>query len=209
MIPIISKVISWFTKNSKLLAVTIIMILSAIFVIQSKQLKDKDTEINRLQNNCLFYEQQAAGIANNNRTLQLTIDDLIESNDSIIKELNAARKELKIKDKELSQAQTQSQVMQYDTVVVVNDCDFSEVIKPNELTSITINKKDSILTTKLDIRNVQTLFITNRKEYIRKYKNWFVRLFRFDFKKRINSTYQIHNSNDLIKTDNVRIIEIK
>lgn len=208
MIPIISKLLNWVISNGKMLAVIIIVIFSAIFVLQHNQLKQKNKEINRLQNNCLFYEEQAAEIADINRTLQFTVDDLVMSNDSIIKELNAAKKKLKIKDKELKQAQRQSQVIKYDTTIIVNSCDFVKEIKPNELTSIIINKKDSVLNTKINIHNDQTLFVISKKEYKRKYKNWLTRFFHFDFKKRTVSNYQIHNSNELIKTSDVRIIEI-
>lgn len=208
MIPVLTKLISWFISNRKLLAVTIIMILSAFLFLQHKQLKDKEQEIDKLYNNCLYYENKAAGIAEDNRTLTLTLDDLKQSKDSVVQELLAVQKKLKIKDKELRQLQKQSQVIRYDTTVIVKGCDFYQEIKPNKLTSIIINKKDSVLNTKLEIRNDQTLFITAKKEYKRKYKNWLSRLLHFDFKKITNSKYQIINSNDLINTSDTRIINI-
>lgn len=208
MIPVLTKLISWFISNRKLLAVTIIMILSAFLFLQHKQLKNKEQEIDKLYNNCLYYENKAAGIAEDNRTLTLTLDDLKQSKDSVVQELLATQKKLKIKDKELRMLQKQSQVIRHDTTVIVKGCDFCEVIKPNKLTSITINKKDSVLTTKLEIQNEQTLFVTAKREYKRKYKNWFSRLLHFDFKKITNSKYQIHNSNDLIITSDTRVINI-
>ena len=47
------------------------------------------------------------------------------------------------------------------------------------------------------------------KEFRNKYKNWFTRLLHFDFKKKDNIEYQIHNSNDLIEITDSRMIEIK
>lgn len=208
MIPVLTRLISWFISNRKLLAVTIILILSAFLFLQHNQLKKKEQEIDKLYNNCLYYENKAAGIAEDNRTLTLTVDDLKQSKDSVVQELLAVQKKLKVKDKELRQLQRQSQVIRHDTTVIVRGCDFYKEIKPNSLTSIIINKQDSTLTTKLDIRNDQTLLVTAKREYKRKYKNWFSRLLHFDFKKITNSKYQIHNSNDLIKTSDTRIINI-
>jgi hypothetical protein len=90
-------------------------------------------------------------------------------------------------------------VIKHDTTVIVNDKDFDVVIKPNELTTIEIIKKDSLLNHKLDIQNDQALFITSKKVYRKEYKNWFRRLLHFDFKKRLVYEYQINNTNDLIR----------
>ena len=93
--------------------------------------------------------------------------------------------------------------------MVVKDINFTLEIKPNSLTSIIINKQDSLLTHKLSIKNVQTLFVTNKRVYRNTYKNWFVRLINFDFKKKNDFRYQIHNSNDLIEITDSRMIELK
>ena len=65
-----------------------------------------------------------------------------------------------------------------------------------------------MLNAKVDISNTQILYVMNKKEYRNKYRNWFSRLLHFDFKKDINYKYQIHNSNDLIRIESTRIIEI-
>ena len=208
MIPIITKLIDWFSKNNKLLAVIIIMIFSAIFVFQHNQLNNRQKEIDRLYNNCLYYQSLSDSTVQNNKILQLTIDDITNSNDSLIKEIELQRKQLNIKKKEVQQATIQSQTINVDTTIIVHNDDFTIDIKPNELTSILISRKDSILSAKLEINNSQTIFITQKKEYKRKYKNWLTRLLHLDFKKINSRQYQIVNSNDLIKTKDVRIIEI-
>lgn len=208
MIPIITNLINWFSKNNKLLAVIIIMIFSAIFVFQHNQLNNRQKEIDRLYNNCLYYQSLSDSTIQNNRILQLTIDDITNSNDSLIKEIELQRKQLNIKKKEVQQATIQSQTINVDTTIIVHNDDFTIDIKPNELTSILISRKDSILSAKLEINNSQTIFITQKKEYKRKYKNWLTRLLHLDFKKINSRQYQIVNSNDLIKTKDVRIIEI-
>ena len=71
-----------------------------------KQLQKKDKEIARLSNNSEYYESLLDSSRKENRTLQLTISDLNTSRDSIVQQLNDTKKKLKIKDKNLVQAQT-------------------------------------------------------------------------------------------------------
>jgi hypothetical protein len=82
-------------------------------------------------------------------------------------------------------------------------------IKPNNLTSIIINKRDTLLTHSIDIRNTQSLFIHTKKEYKRNYKNWFIRFLHFDWKKINTTRYLIDNSNKLINNTDTRIVYIK
>lgn len=208
---IISKLLSCinFIKNKfHIIAVTIIMILAAFCFQQNNKLKQANTEIDRLQNNYEYYLNKINEKEEQNKILQLNIDEYKETRDSIIKELHTIQKELKIKDDQLKQSNTIKTEIVHDTTVIVKSSNFEIAIKPNSLTSIIINKKDSILTHKLDIQNTQTLFVTQERVYKRKYKNWLVRLLHFDFKKKTQLEYQIHNSNDIIKTKDTRLIEI-
>ena len=192
-----SNIIGWFKRNYKAMAVIII-----------NQLDKKNKEIDRVTNNYLYYEQLATQQKNDNRVLQLTLDEFKETKDSLIQEVHATVKKLKIKEKELKQVQIQEQKVVHDTTIVVRSTDFKVEIKPNNLTSIVINKRDTLLTHSIDIRNTQLLFIHTKKEYKRNYKNWFQRLLHFDFKKRTIYKYQIDNSNKLINVENTRIIDL-
>lgn len=210
MIPkILSNIISWLSKNFKVLAVFIIGIFAAFVVLQHNQLKNKNKEIDRLNNNILYYQEQQDTLQNDNRVLRLTVDEFKDSKDSIVQQLNNVRKELNIKDKQLEQAQSQTQQIIVDTAIVVKENNFKEVIRPNELTSIIIAKTDSILTAKIDIKNTQTLFLSSKKEYKRQYKNWFRRLLKFDFKKQRVYRYTIKNSNELIKVTDTKLITLE
>ena len=59
----------------------------------------------------------------------------------------------------------------------------------------------------LDVQNEQYLYIYTTREYKNK-KSFFKRLFTLDFKKINRTQYKIENSNDVIKTDSVRVVEI-
>ena len=205
---ILTTIFGWFWKNIKVVAVIIISIFAAIIFYQGKQIKEKNRQIDRITNNTLFYQEQLSDKDKEIRTLNLTIDEFKNTNDSIIQNIVNIQEELKIKDKELKQAQSQNQEININTTIVVGDKDFEKEIKPNELTSLIIIKKDSILTAKISIQNTQTLFISNKREYKNQYKNWFRRLIHFDFKKRDVYKYQIHNSNPLIEIKETRLITI-
>lgn len=195
-------------NNFHTIAVTIIMMLTAFLFIQNNKLKVTRDTLDKVQSNYEYYMNKSSNVEQQNRVLQLTIEDYKETKDSLINEVKTTQKKLKIKEKELKQTQLQKQEIKHDTTVIVKSDNFQLEIKPNSLTSIIINKQDSLLTHKLSIKNTQTLYVTNNRVYRNKYKNWFVRLLHFDWKKKNNVEYQIHNSNDLIEITDSRMIEL-
>lgn len=215
MIPILIAVkskllncINLIKTNFQTIAVTISMILAAFLFIQTNKLELANKRLDMVQNNYEFYMNKSSNVEEYNRMLQLNINDYKETNDSLINEIKTTQKKLNIKEKELQQTQLQKQEIKHDTTVIVKTPNFTLEIKPNSLTSIIINKQDSLLTHKLSIKNVQTLFVTNKRVYRNTYKNWFTRLLHFDFKKKNTFRYQIHNSNDLIEITDSRLIEL-
>ena len=216
MIPVIitvirSKLLNFINilkNNFQTIAVIIIMMLTAFLFIQRKQLEVTRNTLDKVSSNYEYYMNKCSNVEEQNKVLQLNIEEYKETKDSLIQEIKTTQKKLKIKDKELQQTQAQKQEIKHDTTIIVRSNDFKLEIKPNSLTSIIINKKDSILTHNLDIKNQQTLFITNKRVYRNKYKNWFTRLLHFDWKKKNDIRYQIHNSNDLIQITDSRMIEV-
>ena len=73
-------------------------------------------------------------LINNVRALTLTIDELEIANDSVIKDLNKARKDLKIKDKELKQLyNTKVEIKTTDTLILRDTIFKNESIKLDTL----------------------------------------------------------------------------
>lgn len=216
MIPVIiavikSKLLNFINlikNNFQTIAVVVIMMLTAFLFIQHKELEQTKNVLDKVSSNYEYYMNKCSNVEEQNKVLQLNIEEYKETKDSLIQEIKTTQKKLKIKDKELQQTQAQKQEIKHDTTIIVRSNDFKLEIKPNSLTSIIINKKDSILTHTLDIKNQQTLFITNKRVYRNKYKNWFTRLLHFDWKKKNDIRYQIHNSNDLIQITDSRMIEV-
>lgn len=216
MVPVIiavikSKLLNFINlikNNFQTIAVVVMMMLTAFLFIQHKELEQTKNVLDKVSSNYEYYMNKCSDVEEQNKVLQLNIEEYKETKDSLIQEIKTTQKKLKIKDKELQQTQAQKQEIKHDTTIIVKSNDFKLEIKPNSLTSIIINKKDSILTHTLDIKNQQTLFITNKRVYKNKYKNWFTRLLHFDWKKKNDIRYQIHNSNDLIQITDSRMIEV-
>lgn len=209
ILTLIKRLANWFTNNIRVVVISIICLLTTAIFVLSGQLKNKNEEINRLSNNIQAYEQIVSSKEENNRVLQLTINELNNSKDSLIQQVNEVKRELKVKDKNLKQVQVINTVIK-DTItkVITRDRDFSETLKLNPLTTIKVNRTDSILTAKIDIQNQQILFVEEKKVYKNKYKNGWVRFWHFDWKKIRIRQYQIENSNPLIKVTDTRIVEL-
>lgn len=210
MISIILKVVNWFSKNYKLVAVGFISLLIATIFFQHNSLQKKNKEIDRITNNVRAYEELASNKEAHNRVLQLTIEELNTSKDSLIQQVNKIKKDNKIKDQNLTNVNVINTEIKdtVKTVIKHKLINFEEELKLNSLTTITVSRKDSILTAKLDIKNQQIIFVEDKKEYRNKYKNGWVRFWHFDFKKVRTKKYQIINSNPLIKVTDTRVIEL-
>ena len=192
----------------------LIIIAFSLLFINNIRLQNKvnslDKELARSMNNASTWENIANSNIDNNNTLELTIQEYKNSNDSLIKVINDQQEKLKIKDNQLYQIASTETVIR-DTIVEkipINDTDFTIELKPNQLTTITVSRKDSIFTHTMEILNRQDLFIYTKKVYRNQYKNFFQRLIHFDFKKDKINKYQIVNSNDLIKVIDTRVINI-
>ena len=210
MIPILNQLVNWFTRNFRAVAVGLVSLLIATIFIQNHKLQKLNKEIDRVTNNLRSYEESTSDLTKRNRVLQLTIDELNTSQDSLIQQVNETKKKLKIKDKNLTNVSVINTEIKDSVKTVIKHklVDFKEELKLNELTTIIVSRKDSILKAKLDITNQQIIFVENKREYRNKYKNGWVRFWHFDFKKITTRQYHIENSNPLIKVTDTRVIEV-
>ncbi len=72
---------SFFNK----LAVTIIISLTAFCFFQRQRIKTLDNSLGQVTNNYKYYQELNSKLKENNRTLQLTIGELNNSKDSLIR----------------------------------------------------------------------------------------------------------------------------
>lgn len=210
MIPALTKIVNWFTRNFRVVAVSLFSLLIVTIFVQTNQLNKRNKEINRLSNNVEAYQEIIFQKDKQNRVLQLTVSELNNSKDSLLQEIKSVQKQLKIKDKNLTNINVINTVVKdsISTIIKHKLIDFKEELKLNPLTTIIVSRKDSILQATLDIKNQQILFVEEKKEFRNKYKNAFVRFLHFDWKKIKTKKYQIYNSNQLIKVTDTRIIEL-
>lgn len=199
------------------LGVVAIIALAAYSGYLVKKNRALDESLGQSLNNLRQYEAIAAGMQEDNRVLQLKLSDLRLSNDSMIVSLEETRKSLKIKENELKQAYSVQTVI--DTTVkeqlpeeqrfeVTQNCDFLIELEANPLTKATITRLNDSIFWDLKITNRQDLFVMSKKEYRNQGKNFFQRLFGWDWKKDVIERYEIANSNPAIKVTETRIIKI-
>ena len=210
MIPIVIKIINWFSNNIRIVAVGLVSLLIATVLFQNRQLNKKNAEINRITNNIRAYEEIASNKEAHNRVLQLTINELNNSKDSLIQQINQVKKDNKVKDKNLTNVSVINTEIKDSVRTIIKHklIDFDEELKINPLTTIIVSRKDSILKATLDIKNQQILFVEEKKEYKNKYRNGFIRFLHFDWKRIRTKKYQIVNSNPIIKVTDTRVIEL-
>lgn len=168
------------------------------------------------QNNVEAYQNMLDGATTENNTLKLTVEQFQNSNDSLIRELNAVAKEHNIKVSKITAAATQTQTL--DVIaskeiepesITINTPNkvYNDSIRLNDLTSIYYTIGEDSVEVQLDISNTQYLYTYKHKEWKNK-KNFLKRLVTLDFKKVLKYKYDIVNTNDLINTSDVRVIEI-
>ena len=129
--------------------------------------------------------------------------------------MDSVREELKIKDKQLNTAATQTQVINVNTskwvggdlTEILKDTIYTDSILYNPLTTIKYTIGKDTVSIGLDIRNTQYLFVYTTREYKNK-KSFLKRLITFDWKKVTKHKYETQNTNDVIKVEDVRVVEI-
>ena len=168
------------------------------------------------QNNIEAYQGSLAGSQQANNVLKLDIATLNQQNDKLLQDLDSVRKELKIKSKQIKTAATQTQVLSVndskgvggDLVEILKDTTYNDSIKYNDLTTVHYTIGRDTVSVGIDLKNTQYLFIHYTREYKNK-KSFLKRLFTLDFKKVTKYKYHIENTNDLLKTQEVRVVESK
>ena len=181
-------------------------------VILHNQNKKLSQSLETAQNNIEAYQGLLSDSQQASNVLKLTVEQLQNSKDSILHKLDSVRKELKIKPKQLHTAATQTQVLNVigskgvGGNIIVKDSIYTDSILYNPLTKVKYTIGNDTVNIAIDLRNEQYLYVYTKREYKNK-KNFFKRLFTLDFKKVTKYKYNIVNTNDLLKSKDVRIVE--
>ena len=196
------KAISW-------LSVGLLLLFSITTYKQNKKLSES---LEMSQNNVEAYQELYNDSQQASNVLKLTVEQIQNSKDSVIQKLDSVRKGLKIKPKQVKTAATQTQVINVIKSkgvkgdILVKDTIYTDSIQYNPLTTVHYTIGKDTVSIGLNVENTQYLYIYTTKEYKNK-KNFIKRLFTLDFKKVKKYKYKIVNTNDLLKNDDVRIVE--
>lgn len=172
-------------------------------------------ELKMANNNIEAYQDALNGAQQASGVLRLDMKKLKDYNDKLVQQIDSIRKTEKLKSKEIQVAATQKQIINVNKskgvgsniITILKDSVYKDSLQYNNLTKVyyTIGK-DSV-NIKLDVQNTQYLYVYKHREYKNK-KNFFKRLITFDWKKKDVYKYKIHNTNDILKEDSIRIIEV-
>lgn len=210
--------ITWIKSHYKLLlnAILGLVVASSISfgIISHNRANRLSEELKIANNNIEAYQdelndsQQASGV------LMLDMKKLKDYNDKLVHQLDSVSKKHNIKSSEILTAATQKQIIDVnkskgvrgDIITILKDYTYKDSLQYNNLTKVyyTIGK-DSV-NIKLDVKNTQFLYVYKHKQYKNK-KNFFQRLFTFDWKKETRYKYKIVNTNDIMKEDSIRVIQ--
>lgn len=206
-------------KNHWRIAAKAILVASVAFLVawctnMYRNNKKLSEELEMVQNNVEAYQGALNGSQQAYNVIRLNMDKLSEQNDILLNRIDSVRKELKIKTSQLKVAATQiqninvnqSQGIGGDLSEILKDTIYSDSILYNPQTKVYYTISKDTVNIGLNIDNTQYLYIYNTREYKNK-KCFFKRLLTWDFKKVTKYKYQIENTNDLLNTKNVRVIE--
>ena len=212
----ITTILKYLLKNRKTLFKTIsglcVGLLLCWGITLHNQNKKLSQSLETAQNNIEAYQGLLSDSQQASNVLKLTVEQLQNSKDSILHKLDSVRKELKIKPKQIHTAATQTQVLNVigskgvGGNIIVKDSIYTDSILYNPLTKVKYTIGNDTVNIAIDLRNEQYLYVYTKREYKNK-KNFFKRLFTLDFKKVTKYKYDIVNTNDLLKSKDVRIVE--
>lgn len=215
-------IISWIKQHSKIVKNTILSLvvgLSLLFGITTYRANKKLSEELKIANNNIEAYQELNGSQQASGVLQLDMSKLGESKDTILVKVNDTAKANDIKTKSIQTAATQTQsidvkqskAIQQDTIrdliTILKDTVYSDTIQYNDQTIVGYTIGRDTVSVALKLNNTQYLYVYKDKQW--RYKNFWKRLIRFCWKKDEKFRYKIINSNDLLKTSDVRVINAK
>lgn len=198
----------------------VLAMLATIFILgrQVSNLKKANTTLT--QNN-KAYESDILGlqdsISNIRGTYRVTIGELNTSRDRLLTELNTARRELGIKDKEIRDLLHFKSTIKTDTTVVVkpiiiqDSCEFDIEIayNPQTIFNISMSKEhgEHVIKHSADISASFSAFMYETSEW--KESNFWKRLFLFKWGKDYYEENTLISDNEIIQINNFRVIKIQ
>lgn len=163
--------------------------------------------------NAKAYSDQCSTLQNSNRAFKLTIEQLESSTDSVFQELNAVRKELKIKDSKLRSMQYVSSTFARADTIVLKDTVFKDsavkvdTVLSDEWYSVEVKLKyPSMVAVKPEFKSMKNIVVSVKRETVNPPKKFF--LWRWFQKKHNVVRVDVVEKNPYVKDENNRYVEI-
>ncbi len=202
-------------------SVPMYILIVAVFIGTIVYFNAKITSLTKenaiLNNNNRAYEQELENLEDSlvskRVTYEMTVRELNNSKNKIVKELNNARKEIGIKDKQIKELTHFNSTITLDTTIMVNineECEFDTVIEYNPQTvfKVAITKIDTntVLRHSAEISGSFNAYTYESTEW--KESNFFKRLFLFRWKKYHYESNVLTSDNALIKIKDFKVIKV-
>ena len=194
--------------------VLLIVILSISLVIAINSKRDIEAKWKNAVENVKSYSDQYNDSEVKNAAFKLTIDELKSSKDSIFEELNAARKELKIKDSKLQSLQyVSSSFSRVDTIHIAGDTIFKgkdlslDTLIYDDWYSLGVRLKyPSDIIVKPEFKSEKHIIVSTRRETVDPPKKFF--LFRWFQRKQTVLNIDVVEKNPYVQKQSSRYVEI-
>lgn len=165
------------------------------------------------EENVKSYGEQYSASESKNRAFKLTIDQLRSSKDSIFEELNATRKELKVRDSKLQSLQYVSSSFARKDTIVLRDTIFRDgkvdvdTTLSDEWYSMRIGLRyPSTIAVRPEFRSVKSIVVSSKRETVNAPKRFF--LFRWFQKRHTVLNIDVVERNPYVRDENNRYVEI-
>ena len=197
---------------NKYLIISIIILVSIISFLGYTN-KKLSNQYAIAYENIKAYDAELSGLKDDTKVYKLTIEQLNYFNDSIIKKMKEAQKELNIKDSKLKQAQYELSFASRKDTILLKDTIFSSTF--TSLDTIMGDKWFSnriqlsypnLISSSVSFKSEKFCFVQLRKETIKPPKKFF--LARWFQKKHYVSIVTIKENNPYIEIKNSRFIQI-
>lgn len=213
-------ILQWLNSHKSIVSKTILGLVIALTISYGAVMHNQNKKLSQgleiANNNIEAYQDAVSSYTNEKGVLKLDISQLQYSNDSLLNKLDSVRNKIGIKQNAVNTAATQTQQIyvkknkgvrgQNIIQTILRDTVYNDSIQYNNLTKVYYTIGKDTVSVSLDFNNTQYLYIYKIRQYKNK-KNFIKRLFTLDFKKVDRYKYNIVNTNDLLKTSDVRVVE--
>lgn len=203
-------------KIKKYIQVVVLIIIAGLTVALTVATKKKDVFEQKWKDsvqNIKSYDNQSSSSGTKNDAFKLTIEQLKTSKDSIFRELEKARKELKIKDSQLKAVQYVSSSFSKTDTISLTDTIFKkpymsvDTLLYNEWYSIKVGLKyPSTIIVKPEYKSVKNIAVSAKRETVNPPKKFF--LLRWFQKKHTVLYIDVIEKNPYVQNQNCRYVEI-